>query len=54
MTSEMEKAMYLSHGVGYNEYSRCLDARMRVEKRRERSYIQSHEVLNEYNRRVFK
>ncbi|MGN1400146.1 MAG: hypothetical protein ACI4XL_01445 [Bacillus sp. (in: firmicutes)] len=54
MTSEMEKAMQSSHGVGYNEYARDLDVRLEVEKQREKSYAASHEILNEYSRRVFK
>ena len=50
----MEKAMHISHGVGYNEYARNLEVRMEVEKQREKSYAESHQILNEYSRRVFK
>lgn len=54
MTSEMEKALQHSHGVGYSEYARDLNVRMEVEQARERDYAQSHQILNEYSRRVFK
>ena len=54
VTSDMEKAMHISHGVGYDEYARNLNVRMKVEKQREKSYAESHQILNEYSRRVFK
>ncbi|MGM9925058.1 MAG: hypothetical protein ACI35R_12505 [Bacillus sp. (in: firmicutes)] len=50
----MEKALQLSHGVGYTEYSQNLDVRMKVEQRREKSYQREAQILNEYSRRVFK
>ncbi len=50
----MEKALQHSHGVGYNEYSRNLDVRIKVEQRREKSYRLESQIVNEYSRRVFK
>ncbi|GAA0499947.1 hypothetical protein GCM10008986_28990 [Salinibacillus aidingensis] len=50
----MEKAMQQSHGMGYMEYSRKLDKRMLVEKRREMSYQKSRQVVAEYDRQLFR
>ena len=49
----MEKAMRQAHGVGYEVYNQKLDVRMRVEERRENSYLKSNEIMNDLNRRVF-
>ncbi|WP_201741268.1 hypothetical protein [Pradoshia eiseniae] len=49
----MEKAMRQAHGIGYEQYNQKLDVRMRVEKRRENSYLKSNEIVNDLNRRVF-
>lgn len=46
----MEKAMYQSHGMSYEEYSRELDQRIEVEKRRERDYHRSLRIANEATR----
>jgi hypothetical protein len=48
----MEKAMRQAHGVGYEVYSQNLEVRMKVEKKRERSYMKSNQILNDVNRRV--
>ncbi|KAA0545336.1 hypothetical protein FZW96_18360 [Bacillus sp. BGMRC 2118] len=37
-TSEMEKAMQKSHGMGYAEYSCKLKKRMQVEMKRQKEY----------------
>ncbi|WP_409302535.1 hypothetical protein [Peribacillus sp. SCS-155] len=52
VTSEMEKAMQQAHGVGYSEYSRRLDIRLQVEKRREREYEKCHAMVDNLNRRL--
>jgi hypothetical protein len=43
----MEKAMQKSHGMGYAEYSRKLEMRIKVEKRREKEYAKSRKILGE-------
>ncbi len=43
-TSEMEKAMHLSHGIGYEEYGRRLETRMKVERQRELDYEKSKRI----------
>jgi hypothetical protein len=48
----MEKAMQQSHGIGYDEYSRRLDIRIQVEKRRERDYEKSNMIVNDLQRRL--
>ncbi|MFD0051413.1 hypothetical protein ACFVHQ_19180 [Actinomycetes bacterium NPDC127524] len=48
----MEKAMQQSHGIGYSEYSRRLDTRIQVEKRREKDYEQGNLLANHLNRRI--
>lgn len=45
--------MRQAHGVGYEVYSQNFDVRMRVEKKRERSYMKSNQILNDVNRRVY-
>ena len=52
VTSEMEKAMQLSHGVGYNEYSRNLDLRIEVEKVRDREHEQCNKMILELQRKI--
>ncbi|SES65979.1 hypothetical protein SAMN05421676_10189 [Salinibacillus kushneri] len=46
--------MQQSHGMGYMEYSRKLDKRLLVEKRREQSYQKSRQVIAEMDRQVFR
>jgi hypothetical protein len=48
----MEKAMQQSHGVGYSEYSRKLDVRIQVEKRREKDYEQCNQIVNNLQRKL--
>ncbi|WP_174234300.1 hypothetical protein [Bacillus sp. V59.32b] len=48
----MEKAMQQSHGIGYSEYSRKLDVRLQVEKRREREYEQCNQIVNDLQRKL--
>ncbi|WP_223282834.1 hypothetical protein [Neobacillus kokaensis] len=52
-TSDMEKAMHMSHGVGYEVYSRKHEVRMRVEKQRERNYAESKRVLAEITSKLY-
>ncbi|MBL3648196.1 hypothetical protein ABZM97_16900 [Bacillus vallismortis] len=40
----MEKAMQLSHGIGYEEYGRRLETRMKVERQRELDYAKSKRI----------
>jgi hypothetical protein len=49
----MDKAMRQAHGVGYRVYSQNLNVRMKVEEKRERSYMKSNQILNDVNRRVY-
>lgn len=48
----MEKSMYQSHGMGYEEYQRSLEKRMLVEKRREKDYKQSVVIISELDRKL--
>ncbi|WP_374703437.1 hypothetical protein [Bacillus sp. Marseille-P3661] len=41
----MEKAMQQSHGMGYAEYSRKLELRMKVERQREKEYQKGQRIL---------
>ena len=51
-TSEMEKAMHQSHGIGYAEYAQKHEKRMDVELRREADYQKSQLIYAEINRRL--
>ncbi|WIF97429.1 MULTISPECIES: hypothetical protein [Pontibacillus] len=51
-TSEMEKAMHQSHGIGYQEYSRRIDQRLKVEQRREAEYQASRQIVAEVDRQI--
>ncbi len=37
--------MFQSHGMGYAEYSRKLDQRLKVEQEREQDYLQSRRII---------
>jgi hypothetical protein len=50
-TSEMEKAMHGAHKVSYATYSRKHEVRMRVERRREKEYIQSQRLVADIDRK---
>lgn len=52
-TSEMEKAMHESHGVGYEEYNMKHDVRMEVEQKREDDYLKSQRIIAEIDRKIF-
>ncbi|MFC4323539.1 hypothetical protein [Litchfieldia salsa] len=45
--SEMEKAMFQSHGIGYERYCNDFSARMKVEARREEDYNKEKRLLQE-------
>jgi hypothetical protein len=49
----MEKAMYQSHGLGYEEYQRKLETRLQVEKQREKDYRKSRQIISDLERNVF-
>ncbi|WP_156177682.1 hypothetical protein [Bacillus sp. SA1-12] len=53
-TSEMEKAMYHAHGIGYAEYSRKLARRMDVEISREEDHRKSQLLFAGLDRRMKK
>jgi hypothetical protein len=52
-TTEMEKAMQNSHGIGYEEYNLKHDVRMEVEQRREEDYLQSRRIVADIDRKVY-
>ncbi len=45
-TSEMDKAMFQSHGIGYELYKSSFKERMRVEKRREKQYQRESQYIS--------
>ncbi|RSK28458.1 hypothetical protein EJF36_17170 [Bacillus sp. HMF5848] len=51
-TTEMEKAMYSSHGIGYEVYRRVFKERMKVEQRREQEYIASRRIVQDFDRKM--
>ncbi|WP_169749086.1 hypothetical protein [Ornithinibacillus californiensis] len=53
-TPEMEKAMQTSHQMGYAEYCRKLENRMKVEKRRQEDYNKSKQIVAEIDSQLFK
>ncbi|MDG5788923.1 hypothetical protein QA612_15815 [Evansella sp. AB-P1] len=44
--------MFQSYGIGYAEYNRCLEKRMKVEQQREKDHQRSISIVNEHNRIV--
>ncbi|KQU20370.1 hypothetical protein ASG65_04795 [Bacillus sp. Leaf13] len=52
VTSEMEKALQLSHGIGYNEYSRNLDLRIEVEKERDKEHEKCNKMVLDLQRKI--
>ncbi|OCA87623.1 hypothetical protein A8F94_07130 [Bacillus sp. FJAT-27225] len=52
-TSEMEKAMQQSHGIGYEEYNLKHEVRLEVEQRREEEYLKSQRIVADIDRKVF-
>jgi len=46
----MEKAMQQSHNIGYAEYERSLEKRIKVEKDRDKEYRQSTILAAELNK----
>lgn len=51
-TTEMEKAMHQNHGVGYAEYELNLSRRLKVERDRYKSYLDSKMIVSEIDRQV--
>ncbi|WLR50481.1 hypothetical protein LC040_14610 [Bacillus tianshenii] len=43
----MERAMHQSNGMSYAEYSRKLEKRLAVERRREKDYQESRKLLSD-------
>ncbi|WP_408007545.1 hypothetical protein ACJROX_23070 [Pseudalkalibacillus sp. A8] len=50
----MEKAMHQAHGIGYAEYDRSLEKRLKIERKREQEYKESQQMLNEFTGKVNK
>lgn len=46
--------MHQSHGIGYAQYEQSLETRMEIERRREREYKRSQQILNEFTGKVTK
>ncbi|WP_200816499.1 hypothetical protein [Salirhabdus sp. Marseille-P4669] len=46
--------MQQAHGIGYEEYSRKLEKRLMVEKRREQNYRKGQFIYSEVDRYTFK
>ncbi|QST02013.1 MULTISPECIES: hypothetical protein [Pontibacillus] len=44
--------MHQSHGMGYQEYSRRIDQRLKVEQRREAEYQASRQIVAEVDRQI--
>lgn len=53
-TPEMEKAMQTSHKMGYADYCRNLDKRMKVEQKRTENYNKSKQIIAEIDHNIFK
>src|SRR5699024_4487099 len=51
-TPEMEKAMHQSHKMGFAEYSRNLDNRLTVEKRRQQEYEKCKHIVAEIDSQI--
>lgn len=45
--------MFQAHGIGYIEYSRKLDQRLKVEEAREQDYAQSRRILKKIQSNLF-
>ncbi len=43
--------MYQSHGIGYEEYSRKLSQRLKIEQKRQIEYEQSLKIVANFERR---
>jgi hypothetical protein len=48
----MEKAMYKAHGVGYEQYSRKLDERMKVEQKRDQDYLKGKAIVANHGKKL--
>lgn len=42
--------MYQSYGIGYEEYNRTLDNRLRVEQERDKDYQKSLSLVSEFQK----
>lgn len=51
-TSEMEKAMQQNHGLGFAEYERKLNQRLKIEREREKSHRDGLKAVTKMNRQV--
>ncbi|WP_169727356.1 hypothetical protein [Paucisalibacillus globulus] len=51
-TPEMEKAMQTSHHMGYAEYCRNLENRMKVERRRQEDYNKCKHIVAEIDSNI--
>ncbi len=46
--------MHQAHGIGYAEYDRSLEKRLKIENKRELEYKESQQMLNEFTGKVNK
>ncbi|MCR6107873.1 hypothetical protein HXA32_16515 [Salipaludibacillus agaradhaerens] len=46
-TAEMEKALYQSYGMSYEEYNQDLDNLLKIERKREKDYQKSMKIVKE-------
>ncbi|MEN2768378.1 hypothetical protein [Ornithinibacillus xuwenensis] len=53
-TPEMEKAMQNTHHMGYADYCRKLENRMKVEKRRQADHDKCKHILAEIDNQIHK
>lgn len=44
--------MYQAHGIGYAEYGRSFEKRMKIEKKRENEYNKSLQMVNAHDRKL--
>ncbi|QOR69058.1 hypothetical protein IM538_20355 [Cytobacillus suaedae] len=51
-TSEMEKAMHQAHGISYEVYRSNVEARMKVEQKREQDYVKGKLLIARLDSKV--
>ncbi|WP_377347177.1 hypothetical protein [Pontibacillus salicampi] len=44
--------MHQSHGIGYEQYSRCVDSRLKVEQRRQEDFKAGQRIVAEVDRLI--
>ncbi|WLD95493.1 hypothetical protein [Alkalihalobacillus sp. AL-G] len=46
--------MHQSHGIGYAEYERSLEKRLKIEQKRDQDYRKSQQMLHQFTGKVNK